>query len=169
MINVTEWVNHFMGVLFEAENRRLNKMILELTELNNKQLNRSAMGFIHMGKHYVPAEYKNSISRLYYKTLPNISYTLNKEIADFLSSKAVIDKDYLQIKQLFTVLFANCNDTQDIRDSLPDCLISLSALSKVPRTKTDIMCFVQSNKHIVANYNSLLPRIEMYSVTALLY
>lgn len=161
------WINTLLVHLFEAEKRRINKMIFDLTSKNSKIKNQFTSGFKYQGEMYIPSEYHHL--RIAGKTLPSLSIQLSEEVITFSNEKIKLEKDMIQVKQLLVCIIANCNDEQELRDSLPECLVALSPLKVLPRKFNEPTYLTRSDEHHKREYYRLLPLIEMYSVTQLLY
>lgn len=160
-----QWIQTIMGLLFQHELKRIGELVEKLNYLNCVEKNTVAHGFMYQGVRYVAP----SCIGVYKKNLPNLAFTLSDEAAQFISEKNKIDTDMIHIRQALIALVTQCTTMQELRDSLPDCIVQLTSLKSLPRTIQDNTYLIRSNKYQLEEYNRILPKIQMYSVSQLLY
>lgn len=159
-------VDALVHKLFEAEHRRLDKIIQELVETNSRLKGSTCYGFMYQGIRYIPQVHMNKLGML--KGLPNLHFTLGSQVMVFISDANKIKNDFTRIKQLLVYLVRNAHSVQDLRDALPECIVALTNFKSLNRTVADPIDLID-DPHQRETYNKLLPIIEMYSVTCLLY
>lgn len=166
MRNSKEWVDMLVTTLFVPETRRIGNAITELVKQNNIQKKISAIGFRHMGELFVVPGMK----RMDKAPLPTLSFTLTNEGNALLQEKRILDLDKSLISQVLFKQLYQCNDLQEVRDSLPDCLIALiPEIAKIPRKMPDPLWINRNDQRAMNQYNKILPKIEMYAASRLLY
>jgi hypothetical protein len=76
--------------------------------------------------------------------------------------------DYDYLKRLFTELLRPCVTEQDVRDTLPECVIQFHpTLGSLPRIRGEAWT-IRCDKALQFRYNSAIDRIRTYSVMHLL-
>lgn len=164
------WINklldRLMAELFKAETRRLQRMITDLNRTNREISGGQAHAFIYNGEVYVASDTQQIPQR---GTIPPLVPSLQFAMEDYLADRKVIEADRAQIRQvMFTVLY-QCKDNQEIRDSLPDCLVQLFPdLRAMPR-HLEQGFIIRHTPRVLRQYEKVLPKIEFYSATRLLY
>jgi hypothetical protein len=156
------------GQLFEAEDRRLNGVIVRLNQ-ENKQLTGSRIdGFLYLGQLYMPTGVNTTVAdRHQAKTALHKSLIepMERHLKD---RKAVADERRI-ISQMLLTLLSPCRTAQDIRDTLPECLVNcVSGLVSQPRTR-EAAYTIQDNPRAMRQYEKLLPKMEVYSAARFLY
>lgn len=166
MKNSKDWVDLLTNALFVAETRRIGGIIAELTNQNNMQKKTDAIGFRHVGETFtIPG-----MKRMGRSPIPTLSFTLSKEGNDLLKERRVLEMDKSLISQVLFKQLYQCNTIQEVRDSLPDCLVALiPELAKIPRNMIDPLWINRNDERAMTQYRKILPKIEMYSVGQLLY
>lgn len=163
--NLHKFLDALVNKLFTAEERRLDKIVETLDRRNREIGGHKPQGFLLQGKLYRP---NNTI--LIAKTgIKPLAYELTDDGNKFLKDRIQIDQDRQAIKQILYKLVEPCQNAQEIRDTLPECLVSLvPELSKMERRFAKGF-FAPKDDRFVRQYEAILPKIEMYSVSCLLY
>ena len=172
MNNAHQWIDVIVDSLFKAENRRLDRMITELTRRNNNLKKVTAPGFTHMGRKHIPNDmaHQYAANRMANVHLPLLHFELIAEV-----SKLQVDLDQLQndetaIRQILWKLLRDRNTYQEIRDALPDCISNtIKELQPYDRMINDPRHFLEHDPRALKMYDKILPKIEMYSVAGMLY
>lgn len=168
--NSHQWLDEIMERLFAPETRRIDKMVESLTERNSKILGRPTHGFMHMGKLYVPKS-AEAIFRMNRKiAVPSISIELIDEISAFNTDINKINRDKDKIRQVLFKLIYQANSKQEIRDALPECVVQIiEEFRGMPRTMVDCTWLIRNDWRSMRDYEKVLPKIEFYAMTALIY
>ena len=176
MRNSYEWINAILSKLFAAEERRFDRMIENLNQKNSELKNKQLYGFMHMGVLRIPEKYQNQFKRQAMirgsrEPTPTLHLSLSEEAGQMHRDmeKVLLDKD--QINQMLFILLKDTTSLQEIRDRLPDCVIGLAPppLPSMTRQGPSPEHYLESNPKGLAMYLKLLPKIEMYSMSLLLY
>ena len=168
MQNAHEWVDMIVGKLFQPDNERMGKAVSELTDANRSLRGDTSFGFMHHGKRYLDPRYASQRKVLSKYPMPTLALELHDRLAQFASDNAQLEKDKALIKQALTPLLINCNDLQDIRNSVPECLVHLvPQISHLQRTMEDNTILIRSDKYAMRAYEKALPLIQAYSVAGL--
>lgn len=171
MKNSYQWIDAIIAKLFSAEERRLDKRMEALNTSNNIARGKTSYGFIHMGKTYIPKSVQQ-LSRVNKRStaLAPVAFSLLDEARSFTTDHTMVENDKQEIRQLLFKMLHVCNDTQEVRNSLPDAIVNLfPELSQLKRTLVDPCYYVQLDPRTVALYHRLVPKIEMYAMGHLLY
>ena len=92
------------------------------------------------------------------------------EASEFLSDVKKVELDKEQIKQVLFKLLYQANTLQEIRDSLPECLVPLvPEIAKLSRQTDDPTWFIRNDERALKQYKKMLPKIEMYAVSRMIY
>lgn len=170
MINSHEWIDAISKQLFAAENRRIDRMIEDLNKKNSAIKKKVLFGFMHMGTRYIPESCKTQAAALRRQPMPTLAFELLAEANEFLNDVRKVELDKEQIKQVLFKLLYPANTLQEIRDSLPDCLVPLAPnISKLSRQTDDPTWFIRNDERALKQYRKMLPKIEMYAMSRLIY
>lgn len=174
MNNSHEWINVIMSRLFEPEQRRVDRMVEQLTDRNSAIKGIHTMGFMHLGVVYIAKQheqmYKMTAKNLKGMTTPPLAFELLADVGKFIADVTKLELDKAQIKQVLFKLVSNTNNKQELRDSLPECIIAfMPELKDLDRMMEDCTVFIRSDWRAVRDYERMLPKIEMYAVTRLIY
>lgn len=172
--NSYQWLDAIMKRLFEPEGRRIDNQIKQLVEKNSLLKNTFLLGFIHLGEVYLPKEneplYRATARNLRGKTVQPLAIQLIQEASTFLSDIRSLELDKAQIKQVLFKQIINANSIQEIRDSLPECIASMMPEFKgLTRQYNDPTMWIRSDHRAVKEFNRMLPKMEMYAMTRLIY
>jgi len=163
--NAHEVIKRIAGSLFAAEERRLEK-IKDQAITSNKECypDKPHDGFAYKGMSYFPANLARG-TRTRASLHPSLVDTMDEYLADI--EKVWTDRHL--ISQMLVPLLMPCNDTQDIRDALPNCIVdTLEDLKTLPRLR-DAAYTIQHDTRTMKQYLKTLPRIEFYACARLLY
>lgn len=149
--------------LFKAEYRRLAQVIIDLIK-KNEEITGPADGFTYAGNYYakqgLPRGKRN------YKFL---DYSLHSEMDRYLKASKDIVEDQRQISQILMRILAHVFSEQEVRDALPECIIdTVPEVTHLKRTMTEAYT-IKNDERAWRQYQKILPRIQFYSVTRLMY
>ena len=168
MQNAYQWIDMIVASLFQPDIKRLGEIVTQLNEENSRRLGVQYFGFMHLGKRYVDPRYESQRKILSKYPMPTLGLEMQEKLVQFDLDAAQLEKDKAVIKQALTPLLINCNDLQDIRNSLPECLIHLvPQISHLQRTLENNTVFIESDVYAVRAYGRALPLIQAYSVAGL--
>lgn len=168
MQNAYQWIDMIVASLFQPDIKRLGEIVTQLNEENSRRIGIQYFGFMHHGKRYLDPRYESQRKVLSKYPMPTLALELHDRLAQFDSDNAQLERDKARIKQALTPLLINCNDLQDIRNSLPECLIHLvPQISHLQRTLENNTVFIESDVYAVRAYGRALPLIQAYSVAGL--
>ncbi|MFP3645208.1 hypothetical protein [Paraburkholderia sp. SIMBA_054] len=154
--------------LFEPEERRLKAGIDRLVEQNEEILkDNMTRGFMFAGE-----TYQHSESRMLYKSYPMLAWSLNEEMERWLKDRKAVNLDKDQIGQMLFRLLSHVmlgpDQLQETRDALPECLVPLVPVFQGMSRKFNTQFFLRSDRDF-RQYAKILPKIEMYAMTRLIY
>jgi hypothetical protein len=154
--------------LFEAERRRLAGEINELNSRNKKLKNSTIDGFMYGGDFYAPFGVAMTVVGKG-QAKQTLHFQLNNEMDAWVREQKSINDDQTLIKQMLFCLLKPCQSERDIRNALPECLVSLvQGLNQHPRAD-EAGYTLRGDERGLRQFNKLLPKMELYSATRLLY
>ena len=149
--------------LFEAEKRRLQTSIDRLVEQHQEITNDTRTGFMYNGVYFRHSKTK-TIERL-----PMLAWDLNDAMSAHLKDEAAVMLDCQQIRQTLFKLMSVATSEQQLRDVLPDCIVSLvPELDRVPR-QDPVELLIEHDTRLFRQYTKMLPKMQMYTVSRILY
>jgi hypothetical protein len=154
-----------MSHLFQAEHRRLQKWT---DIICNKQMlargDNQSLGFLYAGEYHRP------------EWLPigkfpkmGLHHSLWPEMDKFLADRKIIRDDEQLISQTLFAMVRGCSDQQELRDALPECLVSIIPEFTNMKRYCDAKVRIMSNERAHRQYLKVLPLIEAYAVARLIY
>lgn len=160
-------IHDLCDLLFEAETRRLDTTVKQLDQSNREIKGNSLHGFIHGGEIYRPSNAPVRATRT--SDYPTLAFTLCNDAEAFVNDSKTLKADRKLIEQILFKLLYQCNDIQEVRDSLPECLVQLvPGLAKMPRKCTEGF-IIRHDPRAHRQYLAVLPKIEFYAMTRLIY
>ena len=161
-------INTLTTRLFVAEDRRLAAILSKLNQ-RNKPLNDTKLdGFLHAGQFYMPKDASFISGQLAYRTPLHLS--LHGDMECFLADRKCVEDEKKLISQVLFTLLVNCVSPQEVRDTLPECLIAHLSNDIAHLERTDEPSYtIKYNPRALRQYAKALPKIEFYSATPLLY
>jgi hypothetical protein len=165
---IFRFIEAIKSKLFEPEERRLKTAIDRLVERNDSDAEHNYQGFMFSGE-----VYRHSRANVLYKSYPMLAWSLNEEMETWLKDQKAVNLDRDQIGQMLfklqsRVIQGGENTMQEMRDALPECLVPLvPRLQNLPR-RFNTLFFLQGERDL-KQYNKLLPKIEMYAMSRLIY
>ena len=150
--------------LFESEDRHFQHRINLLIEENDKVIGKRTEGFEYLGQCYgrdglfLNPQFASSLSR-----------SLMPQMAEILQFRKNTEFDRKLITQILAKLVQPCQSIEDMRNALPECIISLdSYLPTIQRTREPAWTIV-GNARDLRQYEKVLPKIETYCAMRFLY
>jgi hypothetical protein len=154
--------------LFAAEGRRLESDLQRINTLNKSAMQVVVDGFLFMGRFYRPTTGTVLVGG---KDTPktSLAFSLHDEMEEHMKDIASIAEEKKLIEQTLSALLNSCHSDAMVRNALPECLVNcLSYLSAHSRTK-EAAYTIQDNPRALRQYLKILPKMEIYSVTQMLY
>lgn len=156
-------ISKIVNELSQAEQRRAQKFIDQM-HLDNQEAWRDRFdAFSHEGIIYIPSTSAGSAKRKY------VHISLNDKMNKYLAERKAILDDFKFIQQGLHVLLPTDISIQGARDALPDFIARMiPEFAKLDRTN-EIAWTIKYNSRAMKLFNKILPKMEFYSVTGLLY
>lgn len=156
--------------LFVAEERRLKAAIDALVVANNELQGQTLMGFFYNGDYFIHSKLLAGTGAGYKPVVKStLHMSLNDQMQAHLKDRVAIKLDRDQIKQILYKLTYKCLSLQEVRDALPECLVSLvPEQAKLRREKRQGMFFF-GDQRTERQFLMLLPKMELYAVSRFLY
>lgn len=144
--------------LFQPEERRHKQICEDFLKKNNEILGENRDGFRYMGKAFLAA----------YNAAP-LATELVTDFSKHLAYWNQVQRDQQYIKQILVNLLKPCVGRADVRDALPECLVSFfPELQGIARTREHGWT-LKDKPMLYRQYINILPKIEMYYATSLIY
>uniref|UniRef100_A0AAU6VZJ5 Uncharacterized protein n=1 Tax=Pseudomonas phage Arace01 TaxID=3138526 RepID=A0AAU6VZJ5_9VIRU len=165
--NTAEIIKIISDELFKAEFRRLDGEVTRISRLNREAVPTVNWSFMYNGKVYQPSDSPTIKSGPGSST--GLAFSLTPVMEDYLSDLNTVMKDKKQIEMMLYKLIYQCIDIQEVRDALPDCLVSLvPQLERIPR-KLNQLFLIRHDERTLRQFEAILPTMEFYSVSRLMY
>lgn len=167
MIPVHQLLQEITAFLFTQESRRLENWIKRLVKQNAlAYANPDIQAFIYDGAVYKPADLKLPNQALKRRGLHP---SLTDEMAAYKLDAKVLDDDRSFISQALKRLLDPCQSFQDVRDALPNCLADALSCTQGLRRQADEAFTIRDDERAMRQYRKILPRIELYAATRMIY
>lgn len=174
-MSVQSYVIKVVGIilpeLFAAETRRLEREINDIVAANKEHSQISADWFLYQGNVYT-----STLSNLMpggrggNGGFPQLNMALNSRMVEYIRDKGDVERDRTMIKQILVTMLQGCTTGQEIRDTLPACLLPLApeGIKGISQRYAEGF-FAPKHERFVSQYQRLLPKIQFYCGTRLLY
>ena len=164
-MNKPVFISAVCNKLFEPEERRLDRIVTDLDKQNREIKGHSRHGFILGGTTYIP---KSSPFIPNSRGYPGLCFSLTGSANEFLKVVKQIQDDKQYISQIMHLLIAPCECAEDIRNALPESLVSLAPqLEALPRTNAEAYTLI-GNDRAMRQYQLMIDKIDFYSAMRLL-
>jgi hypothetical protein len=167
-MGLNETINALIITLFEPENRRLKGMINELNTSNKRLKTTKVDGFLYGGKLYLPTGVPTMVFAAG-QSKHTLDFSLNGEMERWLKDSKVINDDASMIKQTLWKLLKPCQTDIHVRNALPECLVTLIPGLKVHPRTSEAGYTILEDTRAWRQFQKYLPKMELYSITRLLY
>lgn len=121
-------------------------------------------GFLFMGKAYRPSGHP-----LGRPTLVTLNYNLEPEMKLHLLDREMVADDEQMIRQVLFLLMEDAHSLQDVRDSLPEELISLLPTDVQRLSRLRPAGYSLKQERHKKEFKKISDKMAFYSVTGLLY
>lgn len=152
--------------LFEAEDRRLEVRMAQLGRMNAEALGVKTINFMFKGKVFQP---KVSGTMPVKGRVPTLAFQLQAEGNDFIKDFNAISHDRKMIDQFLVKMTYNCTTTQEFRDTIPEVLLGFAPEFNSIERRFGENYFAPKDERFQRELATMLPKIEFYSVTRLIY
>lgn len=165
LMNSKELIDRILSDLFSAEERRLAACVEDLVRKNKAFYpDKPHDGFIFYGEVFDTPGLVNGR-----RTRVSLSRKLEGEMNDFIKDRNTVDLDRKLISQTLFAILKPCSSPQDIRNALPECLVSsLPEYKFMPRTQPEAWTLAGDARQKM-QYEKYASKIEFYSAARLLY
>lgn len=164
MINAHQWIDQIIKCLFEPDHRRIQAWIDKIAEKNSEIQGQDVHGYLYAGVHYRPSNVAGFITNK--KPLHS---SLAEDMENLLRAKRAVDVEKGKVSQTLFLLLEPCKSEQDIRDTLPECVVDcLPNLKRLERTAEPAFT-VADNSRATRQYKKILPKMEEYSVARMIF
>ncbi len=165
---LSKFIDGVLGQMLAAENRRLQTAIDKMVERQEEIVSSNGvLAFAYKGTVYRSVR---AFAIPQNKRYPSLHLSLWSDMETLLADKVYIDRDRQTINQMLYKCLNGFKDTQDFRNRLPEVLVGyLDGPSRqIPRTVPfeEAVCLDERDMKM---YQRILPRIELYAVSRLIY
>jgi len=167
-MKVNPLINELATKLFEPEVRRLLAMITTLNADNKKLKDLKVDGFLYGGQFYMPSGVSTVVLAAG-QAKATLHFSLNSAMERWLKDRKTIQDDRDLIKQMLFLILKPCESEQDIRDALPECLVSLDPTLSQYERSNDHAYTISHDVRAMRQFEKFLPKMMLYSATRLLY
>ena len=151
-----------MEYLFKADKARLQRRLSRaLAEVEGEASNSA---FHYKGKTYFVTG-QPAVRGAHVVDVPP---TIIPQLESYLEDKNQVERDEAVIKQLVAALLHECENSQDIRDALPDAVVPPNVLAEKERTRPAGYPF-QNNPRLLRQFKKYEDVIFQYAAAKLLY
>jgi hypothetical protein len=159
-------VKQITNTLFVPEDRRIKKLQEALIEQHDEKTKSTHKGFVYLGELYIHTKAARQ-----HMTYPMLEFSLNPQMEVILADMKNVDQDKTLITQTLFKLVYQCNDLQEQRDSLPDCIMHACppGISRLSRVMSSPEWILKTDQRALRQYRKILPKIEMYAAARLIY
>jgi hypothetical protein len=165
---LSKFIDGMLAQMFAAENRRLQTAIDRMVERQEEIApSHGVLAFMYKGTVYRSARAFAIPQNRHY---PTLHLTLWSDMDDHLADRTYIDRDRQSIQQMLYKCLNGYTDTQDFRNRLPEVLISY--LNERDRQTPRTVPFEEAaclNDRDLKMYQRILPRIELYAISRMIY
>jgi hypothetical protein len=163
--NLHKVIDQICEILFQSEQRRIQTWIDQLIKQNMEFYPQVKFdGFLHDG-----VLYRGSWTVKGPIPTKAIHASLWPEMDLLITGKKEIEQDEAFIRQTLFKLLYDCQTDQDVRDALPDCLVSILTFTN-PLSRTRPAAYtIEGDQRALKQYQKMLPKIELYTATKLLF
>ena len=157
-------ISSFDYQLFKSEAERISKIKLELHDKNERLLGIVASGFKVSGKVYYIRRVQGTQGNL---SFPTLHFNLREEGNNLLQQIDKLDVHKSLIRQMLLKISMKCKDAQDLRDAIPEAIVSMFNLSHLQRLRNEGWVFAD-NARETKQYNRIADLIAFYSAMQLM-
>jgi len=155
-------------LLRQPEERRLQAYVDRLVKQNQEASYSLVPGFLYQG-----LAYRHSSALKGKLEFSGLHPSLYEAMDEFLVSKENVERDIQMINQGLRPLIKSCLTIQDLRDALPECIITLIGksvdnMSELSRTREPAWPLEATGRGM-NQYLRVLPLIETYCAARFLY
>lgn len=164
---ISEILDEILSYLFQGEYRRLGAWVNRLVRENAEAYGDSNLqGFVHNGVVYKPTDLKLPNQAVKRRGLhPSVMPTMDAYLRDVY----LLMNDKAFIRQALFKVIDGCDNPQELRDALPNCLADAVACTRGLDRRGEMAFTIRDNARAMRDFEKILPRIEMYAAARLLY
>ena len=162
-------VNPILEVFLEKEKERLvgvlKALVLRNSELHGTQVVTSRYGFYYKG-----ARFTNfTVPQLRGITLTEVHPDCIEEVDYYIACMKDVEAGHKRIKMGLAVIMNRCQSIQDLRDALPEALVSmLPNLRSLARNKPEAWV-IQESPELTQEFNSVIALINHFQINRLIF
>lgn len=153
--------------LFGKEIKRLTAWTDKMIGANNRKLglsNETSTSFLYEG-----TIYRRSGTTGRQAPPKLLDPEMFEEMVLLLQDAAIVDDQRASVQQVLVNLFDPCTSKQDMRDTLPECLVGcVPEFQRMERTREPAWT-IAHNPRAMRQYAKLLPLMESYAAARLIF
>lgn len=160
-----EVIDHIITVLFEPDRRRIEAWIDRMIAKNEEAMGKTNVHcFIYNGDFY-----RQSNVRGFIQYRPALEYALWPEMDKLVADQRQVENDKAFCKQALVMLLEPCGTIQEIRDALPDCVAEVMPQLQGLERRYAPLWSISGNPRAQRQVAKIMPKLEMYSVTRMMF
>jgi len=156
------WASNLTEKLFQPEIRHFHNQIDGLIEENDRLLGQRSDGFHYRGKNY-------GRGGMRVVRTPSLDLQLAPKMSKLLAFQKSVEHDRHMIRQVIFKLLEPCQSLQQIRDALPESLVSLDPLLASHQREQEPGWPLKDRPRDLRQFEKFVEKIETYSAMRYLY
>lgn len=157
-----QFCQRILDDLFMADKARLQRRLSRaLAEVEGETTNSA---FHYKGKTY----FVTGVPAMRGARVVDVPPAIIPQLESYLEDKNQVERDAAIIRQLVVALLHECENSQDIRDALPDAIVPQNIMAEKERTRPAGYPF-QTNPRLLRQFKKYEDVIFQYAAAKLLY
>jgi hypothetical protein len=160
------WADLIIALLREPEDRRLQRALDRIVSMNCQVTKNPVRGFLYQGLAYRHTDCGDPVN-----TFKSIDPSLYGEVEAWLQDRVTIANELKHIAQSMRPLWDNSQSLQDVRDALPESLVSCfppQVFKDLDRTRPEGWN-LEPLSRAERQFRTIVPKLDAYTVARLLY
>jgi hypothetical protein len=155
--------------MFSGEEARLTKEVNRIVQENKTSTKSTHSWFMFKGQVYQHSNDTYLKGGTAGGAYPTLTFSLNSLMEEYLQDRAQVDMDKAHIQQILFTMLYNCMTEQEVRDTLPACLLPLvPRLAAMPRIHGEHH-MAPKDERFRRQFEKLLPKMEFYLACRLIF
>ena len=160
-----EIIDQIIKTLFEPEQRRIQSWTDRLCK-QNQEYHPQCQMFFWQGHFFRQSNIRGMIPKEKRKPLHS---SLCDEADMLIKDRTIVEDDKAFVRQAIFRLLEPCQDTQDIRDALPECLVDIVRWQTSMVRTREAAFTIQNDPRALRDFEKMLPKIEVYTTARMIY
>jgi hypothetical protein len=159
-------IETIIAKLFNPDDRRLKHWVDKLDGQNRElRQDNTLLGFLYLGRYFRPSHVEGKDPMGVKPCHPD----LYSKIEAYLSDEKLVDSDKQFLRQGLYTLLDPCQSLQDVRDTLPECLVPfLPEIKDIDRDREPGFT-LEGNPRGARQFEKLRDKLEAYAVSGIIF